>query len=57
MGYDSLSLVTKIPLMQQANYIRHFGQTGVIQLTEQQILSRTLLWGRYRNNSVQQIAM
>ena len=57
LGYDSFSLVNKIQLMQQVNYIRHYGLTGIIQLTPQQILTRTLLWGRYRHNTVQQITM
>jgi outer membrane PBP1 activator LpoA protein len=57
MGYDSLFLVNKIPLMQQSTYIRHYGQTGIIKLNSDNILTRSLIWGRYHNNKVMQIIM
>jgi len=57
MGYDSLFLVNKIPEMQQASYIRHYGQTGVLKLGEDNILTRSLIWGRYRNNTVKEVAI
>ncbi len=57
MGYDSLFLASKIPSMQQANYIRHYGQTGVLKLDDNNILTRSLIWGRYRNNTVKQVNM
>lgn len=57
MGYDSLFLVSKIPAMKQASYIRHYGQTGVLKLGEDNILTRSLIWGRYRNNKVKEVSM
>lgn len=57
MGYDSLSLITKIEAMQSYQYVRHFGQTGVLQLTENNILSRSLLWGKYQHDKAEEIAM
>ncbi|GAA5138350.1 penicillin-binding protein activator [Thalassotalea piscium] len=57
MGYDSLSLITKIDAMQQSSYVRHYGQTGVLQLTENNILSRSLLWGKYQHDKAEEIAM
>lgn len=57
MGFDSYNLIHKIPLMQQASYIRHFGQTGVLKLNDNNILTRSLLWGRYQNDKVLQIVM
>ncbi len=57
MGYDSYHIISKIPLMQQAPYIRHFGQTGVLKLNTNNILTRSLIWGRYQNDKVVPIAM
>ena len=57
MGYDSYNLLTKAYLMQQAPYIRHFGQTGVLKLNQNNVLTRSLIWGRYQNKKVMQIAM
>ncbi len=57
MGYDSYQLVNNIPLMQQAPYIQHWGQTGVLKLSQDNVLSRSLLWGVYKNNKVVSIAM
>lgn len=57
MGYDSYNLLNKTFLMQQAPYIRHFGQTGILKLNNNNILTRSLIWGRYQNNKVMQIAM
>lgn len=57
MGYDSLFLVDKLTAMQQASYIRHYGQTGVLKLDEDNILTRSLIWGRYRNNKVKEVVM
>jgi len=57
MGYDSYHLLNKAFLMQQARYIRHFGQTGVLKLNNNNVLTRSLIWGRYQNNKVVQIAM
>jgi hypothetical protein len=57
MGYDSLSLANKIPLMHQSSYIRHYGQTGVLKLDNDNVLTRNLIWGQYRKNKVKQIKM
>ena len=57
MGYDSYNLLNKVTLMQQAPYIRHFGQTGVLKLNSSNVLTRSLIWGRYQNDMVTQIVM
>ena len=57
MGYDSYNLLNKATLMQQAPYIRHFGQTGVLKLNNSNVLTRSLIWGHYQNDKVMQIAM
>lgn len=57
MGFDSLTLIEKISLMQKNAYVRHFGQTGVLKLNPNNILTRSLLWGRYQNNQVRQISL
>ncbi len=57
MGYDSYQLINKIPLMQQAPYLQHWGQTGVLKLNQDSVLTRSLLWGVYKQNKVVSIAM
>lgn len=57
MGYDSYNLLNKTTLMQQAPYIRHFGQTGVLKLNNSNVLTRSLIWGQYQNDKVVQIVM
>lgn len=57
LGFDSLTLIKKLPLMRQASYIRYFGQIGVLKLNDNNILTRSLLWGKYRRNKVQAIVM
>ncbi len=57
MGYDSLNLVDKIPYMQERSYIRHYGQTGILKLNSNNVLTRSLIWGRYQRNRVQEIAV
>ena len=57
MGYDSYQLINKIPLMQQAPYLQYWGQTGVLKLNENSVLTRSLLWGVYNKNKVVSIAM
>ena len=56
MGYDSLSLMNKLADMQAKPYLRHYGQTGTLQLTNN-ILTRSLLWGKYSKNKVSEIVM
>lgn len=57
MGYDSLTLVEKLEVMQSKPYVRHYGQTGVLQLNSDNTLTRSLLWGKYQKDKVNQIAM
>lgn len=57
MGFDSYHLLGKIRLMQQAPYIRHFGQTGVLRLNNNNILTRSLIWGRYQKDKVAEVVM
>lgn len=57
MGYDSYNLLNKITLMRQAPYIRHFGQTGVLKINNNNVLTRSLIWGQYQRDKVIQIAM
>ena len=57
MGYDSLSLIKKFDMFKQYPYVRHYGQTGVLKLNQQGILTRSLLWGIYQQDKVEQIAM
>jgi outer membrane PBP1 activator LpoA protein len=57
MGYDSYNLLYKTTLMKQAPYIRHFGQTGTLKLNDNNVLTRSLIWGQYKNNKVVKIVM
>jgi outer membrane PBP1 activator LpoA protein len=57
MGFDSFDLVQKIPAMKVEPYVRHFGQTGVLKLDERNMLTRSLLWGKYYQGEVQEIVM
>jgi hypothetical protein len=57
MGYDSYRVINKVSIMQQAQYVQHWGQTGVLKLGKDNILTRSLLWGVYKNNKVVPIAM
>lgn len=57
MGIDSYQLLDKVSLMKIKPYIRHFGQTGVLKLTTNNILTRSLIWGQYSNNKVIEVVM
>ncbi|WP_448568155.1 penicillin-binding protein activator [Thalassotalea ganghwensis] len=57
MGYDSLGLINKVEAMKSAPYIRHYGQTGVLQLNEQRLLVRSLLWGQYNRDGIESVAV
>jgi len=57
MGFDSLSLIEKQQAMQQHPYVRHYGQTGVLKLNADNILTRSLLWGSYQKDQVIEVAM
>jgi outer membrane PBP1 activator LpoA protein len=43
--------------MKQAPYVRHFGQTGILQLNENNILTRSLIWGQYQPSGVNQVSL
>jgi outer membrane PBP1 activator LpoA protein len=55
MGLDSLKLLPKLEKMQALPIIRHFGQTGVLQLDSDNIIKRTLSWARYRKQTIVQV--
>lgn len=55
MGYDSFNLIDNIDLMQQAPYVQHWGQTGVLKLGTLNTLTRSLLWGTYKNNGIETV--
>ncbi len=57
LGFDSFFLINKVSLMQKAPYIHHLGQTGTLKLNANNILTRSLIWGQYRANRVQAIAL
>ena len=57
MGFDSYHLLGKVSLMKENPYIRHFGQTGVLSLNNDNILTRSLIWGQYQHDKVVEIAM
>jgi hypothetical protein len=56
MGYDSFNLIEQIDLMQQAPYVQYWGQTGVFKLGASNTLTRSLLWGTYKNNGIETVA-
>jgi outer membrane PBP1 activator LpoA protein len=55
LGFDSYQLINSLPLMKEAPYIRHYGQTGILQLGIDGVLNRTLLWGQYKRGKVVEI--
>ena len=57
MGYDSYSILEKLPTMKSTPYVRHYGQTGILQLDDNNLITRSLLWGRYHKDRVEEIAM
>lgn len=57
MGFDSYNILSKAFYMKQLPYLRHFGQTGMLTLSDDNILTRSLIWGRYQDDKVMQIAM
>lgn len=57
MGYDSINLLDKLSHMKHHDYVRHYGQTGVMKLNKNNIITRSLLWGRYQKKRVQEIAV
>jgi hypothetical protein len=57
MGYESFSMLEKINKMKRYAYIRHYGQTGILQLNANNLITRTLLWGIYQQDKVAKFAM
>ena len=57
MGFDSYNLINKLPLMLNAPHARHTSQTGTLQLNENNVLTRSLIWGRYQTNGVNEITL
>lgn len=57
MGYDSFQLINTLPKMQKHHYIRHYGQTGTLKLNQNNIITRSLLWGKYSAKGVSEIVM
>ena len=55
LGYDSYKLMNTLPLIRKSPYIRHYGQTGILQLNADGVLNRTLLWGQYTRGKVVEV--
>lgn len=55
MGFDSYNLLSNAFQMKQLPYIHHFGQTGTLTLSDNNILTRSLIWGRYQDDKVMQV--
>jgi outer membrane PBP1 activator LpoA protein len=55
LGYDSLNLLSTLSQMKKSPYIRHYGQTGVLQLNSDGVLNRSLLWGQYKRGKVVEV--
>jgi len=51
MGYDSYGLIDNVLSMHYAPYLRYPGQTGTLHLQDN-ILTRSFLWGKYQPNGV-----
>ena len=57
MGFDSYNLLSTAFHMKQLPYIHHFGQTGTLTLSDENILTRSLIWGRYQDDKVMQVVL
>lgn len=57
MGIDSYQLVDNVERMRVLPMAKHNGETGVLQMGSNQIISRSLSWGRYRSARVQSVEM
>jgi len=55
LGYDSLQILPKLELMRDLPYLRHYGQTGELNMDENNIISRSILWGQYTNGKVKEV--
>jgi len=57
LGYDSLQILTKLELMKELPYLRYYGQTGELNVNKDNIISRSILWGQYKDGSVKEVDM
>ncbi|WP_426358702.1 penicillin-binding protein activator [Pseudocolwellia sp. HL-MZ19] len=57
LGYDSLQIMPKLELMKELPYLRHYGQTGELNMDKDNIISRSILWGQYNNGTVKEVDM
>lgn len=57
LGFDSLQIMPKLELMRDLPYLRHFGQTGELNMDKNNIISRSILWGQYNNGTVKEVDM
>ena len=57
LGYDSLSIISKLSQMQEQQYLRHYGQTGELKIERNNIISRSILWGKYTDGTVKEVTM
>ncbi len=57
MGIDSWQLTSKVNSMKLIPVLKHYGETGVLQMNQQRIINRSLLWGRYRSSRIQNVEM
>ncbi|WP_371376750.1 penicillin-binding protein activator [Thalassotalea aquiviva] len=57
MGIDSLQLIDSIQYMQKFSALKHRGETGIWQMNDKNIISRSFAWGRYHSARVQTIEM
>jgi len=57
LGYDSFSILNKLEQMKKLPYLRHYGQTGELKIGENNIISRSIIWGQYANGTVKEVVM
>lgn len=57
LAYDSLSIISKLSQMKERPYIRHYGQTGELRIKRNNIVSRSIIWGKYTDGTVKEITM
>ena len=57
LGYDSIMVTPKLKQMKELPYLRHYGQTGELNMDKNNILSRSIIWGQYTDGTVKEVAM
>ncbi|TRX52757.1 penicillin-binding protein activator [Thalassomonas sp. M1454] len=57
MGIDSWNLTSKAKKMQLLPLLKHQGETGILQINESRVISRSFYWGRYRSSRIQHVEM